>query len=127
MYNQYLKSGKQAWWLLLPVLAMLVIGAAAQDKGAKPQPAPGVCPMCPQGQAMEGMPMWSQHQEMSKLIDQVSKSAAALEKENDPTALKKKVTEHNALVKKLQAKFHSMDQMMQQMRGPMGGPPTKSL
>jgi len=126
MCNQYLKSDRKAWWLVLPVLAILVIGAAAQNQGAKQQPAPGVCPMCPQGQGMEGMPMTAQHQEMAKLIDQVSKSAAALEKENDTAALKKKVTEHNVLVKKLQAKFHSMDQMMQQM-GPMGGPPTKSL
>ena len=126
MSTRFLKDRKKAWWLVLPALAVLVIGAAAQDQGGKQQPAPGVCPMCPQGQTMGGMPMWSQHQEMSRLIDQVSKSAAALEKENDPTALKKKVTEHNALVKKLQAKFHAMDQMMQQM-GPMGGPPTKSL
>jgi hypothetical protein len=126
MCNRYLKSGKKAWWLVLPALAVLVVGAAAQNQGAKQQPAPGACPMCPQGQAMGGMPMWSQHQEMAKLIDQVSKSAAALEKENDPAALKKKVTEHNALVKKLDAKFHSMDQMMKQME-PMGGPPTKSL
>ena len=125
MYNQFLKSGRKAWWLVLPALALMVIGAAAQNQG-KQQPAPGMCPMCPQGQAMEGMPMMAQHQEMAKLIDQVSKSAAALEKENDPTALKKKVAEHNALVKKLDAKFHSMDQMMKQM-GPMGGPATKSL
>lgn len=126
MCNRFTKEGKKAWWLVLPALAVLVMGAAAQNQGAKQQPAPGVCPMCPQGQAMEGMPMMAQHQEMAKLIDQVSKSAAALEKENDPSALKKKVAEHNALVKKLQAKFRSMDQMMKQME-PMGGPPTKSL
>jgi hypothetical protein len=42
---------------------------------------------------------------MTELMDQVSKSAAALEKESNPTALRKKVAGHAALVKQLDTQF----------------------
>jgi len=53
--------------------------------------------------------------DLAKLIDQVAKSSAALEKETNPTALKQKLAEHDKLVKSLQTKFQEHAQMMQKI------------
>ncbi len=66
-----------------------------------------------------------QHAEIAKLMDQVVQSAAALEKETNPTALKKKLAEHNALVKSLQAKIQQCPQHCGQA-GPGSMPPMGS-
>jgi hypothetical protein len=63
--------------------------------------------------------------ETGKLVDQLMKSFAAIQTENDPTALQEKLAEHGLLLKQLQTsvKIHShMVEMMQDMmnRGTMG-------
>jgi hypothetical protein len=107
------------WILLLLLLFFLIMKAAAQGPPSRSEQENAItpCPMCPQ----MGTGMMAQHDEMAKLIDQVSESAAALEKEKDPAVLKKKVAEHAALVKKLQAKFQEHSRMMQQMGPGAGG------
>jgi hypothetical protein len=51
--------------------------------------------------------MMSEHQEIGKLINQLAKDFSALESENDPALLKKKLAENNATLKKLQSKFQA--------------------
>src|SRR5215831_15970140 len=90
--------------LVIASLFCFAVGiASAQNPPSKGQMGqmPGMNGPCP----MMGGPGAAQHQTMVKLMDEVSQSAAALEKESNPTALKKKVTEHAALVKKLDAQF----------------------
>ena len=115
------------WLLLLSAMFVLVIAAAAQNPPRQPQQNLGnmPCPMMGGGTMPGGMP---QHQEMTKLMDQVAKSAAALEKETNPTALKKKVAEHAALVKQLQTQFQQCpEQCGQAGSGPMKPGPGKKL
>lgn len=132
MKSRNVRLGRIAWLLLLP--AVLVIVAAAQGPGGPGRrnagpPDNGFCPMWQQGnpasaQRMGPQRMYPQmsrmrqtspmHQEMSRLIDQVASSAAALEKETNLTALKQKVTEHAALVKQLRDLFQQNTQRMRQ-------------
>lgn len=93
---------------LVLVLSLLGTGAMAQSQGSQPKTAPAAAP-CPCCQPM--LPGG----ELVKLVDQVAKSSAALAKETDPTVLKKKVAEHDTLVKSLQTKFQEHSQMMQKM------------
>jgi hypothetical protein len=110
------KTRKKSPAMLLVVASLFCFGvgiASAQNPPDKGQmkgnmgsmpgmtgnmPMDGACPMM-------GGAGGAQHQQMTKLMDQVSKSAAALEKESDSTVLKKKVAEHAALVKKLDTQF----------------------
>ncbi len=118
------------WILLLLLLLVLIMRAAAQNPPSQPKQAPpnAACPMCPAGTGSQTCPMCGemgagmmpQHEEMGKLIDQVSKSAAALQKEKDPAVLQKKVAEHAALAKSLQTKFQEHSKTMQQMMQKMG-------
>ncbi len=89
--------------LVMALLFAFVIGMAAQNPPAGRQMGTlrGMAGPCP----MMGGPGGAQHQQMTKLMDQVSKSAAALQKETNLKALKKKVAEHAALVKQLEAQF----------------------
>ena len=119
MMRELSRSGTRGTWLsLLLVMSLVVMGVAAQNPGSQPkQPASNaLCPMC---QQMAGGTM-PQHEQMGKLIDQLAKSAAALEKETNPTALKKMLAEHASLVRALRTKFDQNSQMMQQMMGQMG-------
>ena len=59
--------------------------------------------------------MMSQHQELGTLIDQLTKSFAALEIEKDPAVLKTRLAEHGALLKQLQSKFQQSSGMMDMM------------
>lgn len=100
-------------------LLVLAVMAAAQNPQHQQHQTPG-SPMCPMMGAGPGaMP---QHQEMMKLMTQVTQSAAALEKETNPTALKKKAAEHAALVKQLEAKFQQCAAACGQMTPPARGP-----
>ncbi|MBI2817893.1 MAG: hypothetical protein HYX72_13240 [Acidobacteria bacterium] len=87
--------------LAITFLFAFVIRIAAQNPSTQhqmPGHMAGMSGPCP----MMGGP---QHEQMAKLMDQVNKSAAALEKESNPAALKKKVAEHAAIVKQLDTKF----------------------
>ncbi len=69
-----------------------------------------------QGMAPQQMQqMMTQHQEMGKLIDQLTKDFAALENEKDPVLLKKKLAAERALLKQLQSKFQQNSEMMGHM------------
>ena len=100
------------------VAPVLLVAAAAQGPGKKAQNAPAEmqCPMMTGGQ--QHMPI---HQEMAKLMDDLQKSTAALQKETDQTALKKKLSEHAALIKQLQTKFEQCSQQCSHM---MSGAPS---
>ena len=68
--------------------------------------------------------------ETSKLVDQLMKSFAAIDTENDPTALRKKLAEHGLVLKELQttvqAQSRRMDMMQRMMSGGMMGREDKS-
>jgi hypothetical protein len=68
--------------------------------------------------------------ETAKLVDQLMKSFAAIETENDPTALRDKLAEHALLLTKLQttvqAQSRRMDMMQNMMSGGMMGREDKS-
>ena len=120
--------GKSVLWLLAPAIFLLILTGWAQSSGRQTPLAPGSCPMCPATMTQQNMPM---HQDMAKLIDQVEKSAIALQKETNPVALKKKIADHVALVKELQEKFQQCsehcNQMMQMGPGSMGDMGKKKL
>jgi hypothetical protein len=64
--------------------------------------------------------------ETRKLLDQLLTSFAAIEAEKDPVALKQKLAEHGALLKKLQtqvqARSHMMDMHMMDKNATAGEP-----
>ena len=64
--------------------------------------------------------MMGQH-EAAKIVDQLVQSLAAIESENDQTALKAKLSEHGKLLKELQAKTQSQSRMMEMMQHMMSG------
>jgi hypothetical protein len=68
--------------------------------------------------------------ETGKLVDQLMNSFAAIETENDPTALREKLVEHGLLLTKLQttvqAQSRRMDMMQNMMSGGMMGREDKS-
>lgn len=68
--------------------------------------------------------------ETGKLVDQLMKSFAAIETENDPTALREKLAEHGLLLTELQttvqAQSRRMDMMQNMMSGRMMGREDKS-
>ena len=68
--------------------------------------------------------------ETSKLVDQLIKSFAAIDTENDPTALRKKLAELGLVLTELQttvqAQSRRMDMMQRMMSGGMMGREDKS-
>ena len=68
--------------------------------------------------------------EIGKLVDQLMKSFAAIESEDDPAALREKLAEHGLVLSKLQttvqAQSRRMDMMQNMMSGGMMGREDKS-
>lgn len=107
---------------------LLVIGATAQHEEhhqdqAAPPPSqkdkgkPGMS-----GGMMSEMPqMMMGQQETARLADELLKSFAAVQSENDPAALKTKLEAHGALLKQLQSKVQGQSHMMEMMQHMMGG------
>lgn len=96
--------------VMVAMLSWLSVGGMAQD--AQPKSSAAGCAMC--------QPMMPGG-EIAKLSDRVAASSAALEKETDPTVLKKKLAEHAKLTKSLQAKIKEHGDMMKKMMGDEGG------
>ena len=92
--------------LFIAALSLFVFRVAAQHS-EHPQGGMTSPDMMPQHQQM-----MSQHQELGNLIDQLTKSFAALEIEKDPAVLKTRLAEHGALLKQLQSKFQQSSGMM---------------
>ena len=71
---------------------------------------------------MMSMPqMMKEQEETVKLVEQLTKSFAAIEAEKDPKILKEKLAEHGALLKELEAKVQGHAQKMEMMHHMMGG------
>ena len=94
---------------LAAALFLFGVPAVAQHEGHD-SATPGAA-MSPDMMAQH-QKMMSDHQEIGKLIDQLAKDFSALENENDPTVLKKKLAEDNATLKQLQSKFQADSGMM---------------
>ena len=65
-----------------------------------------------QDKGMQGMAMMSRHQEMSKLVDQVTSDLAALQNENDLDTIKKKLAADHSLLEQLQNHMHPQGMKM---------------
>jgi hypothetical protein len=118
--------------MLAATLFLVGVSAVAQHAGH--DPAGSAATASPDMMAQH-QKMMAQHQEIGKLIDELAKDFSALQSENDPAQLKKKLAEDNAKVTELQSKFqaasgmmgrsmdHSamMQQMMQHQRQSMAG------
>lgn len=110
--------------------ALFVTGAAAQhEQHHQDQVSPPAQTAEPpkasektSGNMMSQMPqmMMGQH-ETAKIVDQLVESLAAIESENDPTALKAKLSAHGKLLKGLQSKTQSQSHMMEMMQHMMNG------
>jgi hypothetical protein len=115
---------------------LLVTAAVAQHEGHHENQATPPPDKTDTGKAggMTSGKMMSQtmtgQSETGKLVDQLMKSFAAIETENDPTALRKKLAEHAVLLTKLQtmvqAQSRRMDMMQNMMSGGMMGREDKS-
>ncbi|HEV2200248.1 MAG TPA: hypothetical protein VGR73_10540 [Bryobacteraceae bacterium] len=91
--------------------------AAAADKGDS-----GKSGGMMSGNMMSQMPkMMMGQNDTGKLVDQLMTSFAAIQAENDPTALKEKLAEHGSLLKELQTRVQTQSHMMDMMRHMMGG------
>lgn len=109
--------------------SLFVTAAVAQHEGHHPDQAADTAEKADTGKSggmMSGgmktqMPkMMARQTETAKLVDQLSKSLAAIEAEKDPAALKGELAEHATLLNQLQtivqAQSHKME-MMQHMMG----------
>jgi hypothetical protein len=107
---------------------LFVIGAVAQNEEHHQTPAvpladkvgktAGTMP----GDMMSQMPQVMIGQsEIAKLVDQLTKSFAAIEAEKDRATLKAKLAEHGSLLKELQTKVQAQSHMMEIMQHMMGG------
>src|SRR5579859_5890455 len=94
---------------LAATLFLFRVPAAAQHEGHT-SATPGAA-MSPDMMSQH-QKMMSEHQEIGKLIDQLVKDFSALENENDPALLKKKLAEDNATLKQLQSKLQAASGMM---------------
>jgi hypothetical protein len=92
---------------LAAVLALFTLPAIAQHAGHDPSPAGDSVDMMAEHQKM-----MAEHQEIGKLIDELAKDFSALETENDPAQLKKKLAEDNAKLKELQSRFQATSGMV---------------
>ena len=59
--------------------------------------------------------MMAHHQEIEKLVNQLTQSLAALENEKDPAVLRSKLAEDRVLLEQFQAKLRQGREMMQGM------------
>lgn len=109
---------------------LLVTGAVAQhEEHHQDQAAPpadktdtGKTGGMMSGNGMSQMPQMMMGQnETGKLVDQLTKSFAAIEAEKDLAALREKLAEHGLLLKELQAKVRAQSHMMDMMQHMMGG------
>lgn len=111
--------------------ALFLVGVPAVAQHAGHDSATSGAAMSPDMMAQH-QKMMAQHQEIGKLIDELAQDFSALQNENDPTQLKKKLAEDKAKLTELQSKFQaasgmmgqSMDHsaMMQQMMQHQGQP-----
>ncbi len=56
--------------------------------------------------------MMDHHSEITQLMDKLAQSFAAVQAEKDPAQLAKKIAEHGAILKELQAKMAEHQKMM---------------
>jgi len=66
-------------------------------------------------------PMMMGQNDISKLVDQLTKSFAAIEAEKNPTTRKKKLAAYGVSLKELQAKVQAQSHMMDMMQHMMAG------
>ena len=116
-------------------LSAFVIGGAAQksqqnaqDQTTQDESKPGMmCQGCMMGQgqgmmgSMMGMmgQMTTHHQQMSEVVNKLMQSMTAIQNEKDPAALKSKLAEHGALLKKMHDQMMQQGNMMRNMSGQM--------
>ncbi len=93
--------------------ALLLAGGPAVAQHAGHDPAGSAATASPDMMAQH-QKMMAQHQEIGKLIDELAKDLAALQNENDPAQLKKKLAEDSARLTELQSKFQAASGMMGQ-------------
>jgi hypothetical protein len=107
---------------------LLVTGAVAQHEEHHQDPAAPLSDKAGKtggemsGDVMSQMPQIIIGQgETAKLVDQLTKSFAAIEAEKDSAKLKEKLAEHGSLLKELQTKVQAQTHMMERMQHMMGG------
>jgi hypothetical protein len=110
---------------------LLVTAAMAQHEEHQTPPRPDKTDTGKMGGMTSGMSqMMTGQSETAGLVDQLMKSFAAIETENDPTAVREKLAEHALLLTKLQtmvqAQSRRMDMMQNMMSGGMMGREDKS-
>jgi hypothetical protein len=75
-----------------------------------------------QGGMKSQMPqMIIEQEEIGKLVNELMKSLAAIQNEKDSAALKKKLAQHDELLRSLQTKVQSQSRMMNMMQHMMSG------
>ncbi len=84
---------------------MMCGGKASGDMAMPATSMPGMSPTMMQQMMAQREKMTTQQAEIRKLLDQLNSGVAAMQKEKKPGALEKKLAEHAALLKQLQAKF----------------------
>ena len=67
------------------------------------------------GMMQSNSSMMANHQQMNELMTKLMASMKTMQNEKDPAALKREMTEHNALLEQMRSHMMQMDQMMQQM------------
>jgi LytS/YehU family sensor histidine kinase len=119
---------------LVASLLAFGIGAAAQrstddkspDQTIQGQTSPGMMGggMMGQGQGMMGGgmtgmmgQMTAHHEQMSALMNQLIQSMTAIQSEKDPTALKSKLAEHQALLEKMRSQMMGQANTLKMMSG----------
>ena len=75
--------------------------------------------MMGKGMMMMGKKMMARHQEIKKLVDQLTESLTAMEGENDLATIKKELAADRALLHQLQSTLGQGRNMMGQMMGHM--------
>jgi len=106
---------------------LLVTAAAAQHEGHhEDQAAPSPDKTATGGMSgMKSGNMMSQmmtgQSETARLVDQLMKSFAAIESENDPTAMREKLAEHGVALTKLQTTVQAQSRRMNMIQNMMSG------
>src|SRR5579871_1809005 len=104
------REGDQAMRMKPALLGVLIAGLTSITvllNAQQPQQDKGM-----QDKGMQGMAMMSRHQEMSKLVDQVTSDLAALQNENDLDTIKKKLAADHSLLEQLQNHMHPQGMKM---------------
>ena len=110
--------------LAVAALPLLVVGAGSQHAEHHPAQAQAKSQMMGQGMMGKGMmmmgkKMMARHQEIKKLVDQLTESLTAMEGENDLATIKKELAADRALLHQLQSTLGQGRNMMGQMMGHM--------